>query len=148
MRYSEFLCVNPVQFAPKSFARLASCTLMKQVLRLGRLPRAERSKRGWSRAQVELAAESSRVTLSVVAVHVSHSKLWLTLASPALCGCQVGGGQLKAVQLCQCLGEVGDTIVLYMWGCCAGCDAAEVWRIMTVTAAAFVSVKLIVFCFF
>lgn len=65
---------------------------MKQVLRLGRLPRAERSKRGWSRTQVELAAESSRMTLSVVAVHVSHSKLWLTVASPALRSCQDGSG--------------------------------------------------------
>lgn len=104
---------------------LASCPLMKQVLRLGRLPRAEQSKRGWSGTQVELAAKSSRTTLSVVAVHVSHSQLWLTVASPALGGCQVGSEQLKAVQVCQCRGEVGDAIVLYMWGCCAGWDSVS-----------------------
>lgn len=88
---------------------------------------------------MELAAESSRMTLSVVAaaVHVSHSKLWLTVASPALGGCQVGSEERKAVPLCQCWGEVGDTIVLYMW----------VWRIMTMMVAAFVSVEVIVFYF-
>lgn len=121
---------------------------MKQVLRLGRLPRAERSKHGWSRTQVELAAESSRVTLSVVAVHVSHSKLWLTAASPAHRGCQVGSEELKAVRLCQCCGEVGDTIVLYVRGCFAGCDVTVAWRIVTVTVVAFVSVKLILFYFY
>lgn len=89
------------------------------------------------------------MTLSVVAaaVHVSHSKPWLTVASPALGGCQVGSEELKAVPLCQCWGEVGGgAIVLYVLGCLAGRDVTEVWRIMTVTAAAFVSVKLIVLC--
>lgn len=79
---------------------------MKQVLRIGCLPRAERSKRGWSRTQVELAAERSCITLSVVAVHVSHSKLWLTVPSPVHHCCQVGSEGLKSVRLCRRCGVV------------------------------------------
>lgn len=119
---------------------------MKQVLRLGRLPIAEQSKRGWSRTQVELAAESSRMTLRVVAVHVSHSKLWLTVASPALRSCQdgSGGGGLETVRLCQRWGGVGDTIVLNMWGCFLQVvTSLGVRSIMTVAAC--VSVNLFVF---
>lgn len=110
--------VYPIcEYATKVSQGRFSCTLLKQVLRLGRLPGAERSRRGWCRTQVELAAESSPRTPSVVAVHVSHSKRWLTVASPArrrLPGWKRGTQSCLTLSLLRALNPLGF-VFLKVW---------------------------------